>query len=137
MNERDKKVKEVERELDHRLLTYRHYHGDYRKIDIEFLKDQVGPGWSQLIEDIVDELYDLGWNGQVMQIKEKFGRLRFYIEVATPEMTDCILKYERLSSTVCEVCGGKGKLLADKSYGVPGGWYRARCKNHVNKAVGT
>jgi hypothetical protein len=45
---------------------------------------ECGNGWFQAIHDLVLDLIALGWNGEVVQIKEKFGYLRFYIEQPFP-----------------------------------------------------
>jgi len=83
-------------------------------------------GWNQLIYDLSAELKQMGFNGEVLQIKEKFGGLRYYIAHDDNELYDrmhrLINEYEKKSFTICEMCGSdKGKLL-NKNY-----WYRTRC----------
>ena len=64
----------------------------------------------------------------VVQVKEKFGTLRFYCSG-----TDAIYKYiqlaERLSSVTCEDCGKPGK--ANDS-----GWIRTQCDACRNREKG-
>lgn len=52
----------------------------------------------QLPDDIQDEVY-------AVQIKEKFGGLRFYISHSDPFLDGAIAMAERMSYTICESCG--------------------------------
>lgn len=58
-----------------------------------------------------------------VQVKEKFGSLRFYVYNATDEHHSLIAFAERLSARTCEVCGKPGKI--NKC-----GWLSCRCKEH-------
>lgn len=71
--------------------------------------DFIGEGWSELVENLIVELIDLGWDRQVAQVKEKFGELRFYIGVGTDEMFAAISRGERRSVRVCNRCGRRGR----------------------------
>lgn len=46
----------------------------------------------------------------VLQVKEKFGGLRFYTGPATDEIFKLIHEAEKKSYEICERCGKKGKL---------------------------
>lgn len=93
-------------------------------------------GWYQLLYDLFTELnnnvkqlqsetsYTVVYP-QMMQIKEKFGGLRFYVDSATDEQYKIISKYEHLSYHICEICGKKGKLRNVF------GWYITLCKSHL------
>jgi hypothetical protein len=89
----------------------------------EDIKAEIGPGWHPIIERLVNDLLKLGWNGKVLQVKEKFGGLRFYIE-----QTDDVL-HERIDIAKEEAyrtCGTCGKP------GVPsGGWIKTLCDEHA------
>lgn len=65
---------------------------------------------------------------KAVQVKEKFGRLRFYMNSKTKEMSELIMKAEDLSSATCEVCGNPGKER-------DGSWIRTLCdkckKNNI------
>ena len=52
----------------------------------------------QLPDDIKDEVY-------AVQIKEKFGGLRFYISHSDPFLDGAISMAEKMSYTICEHCG--------------------------------
>jgi len=83
----------------------------------------VGPGWTSLVENLIDDLLRVGWDGNVFQVKEKFGTLRFYIGKGSDEMFKLIDDAERDSKTTCEVCGVPGKLRID-------GWMKVLCDEH-------
>jgi hypothetical protein len=55
----------------------------------------------------------------VMQVKEKFGTLRFYCPT-TPQIAKFVRLAERLSGVTCEDCGKYGELETS-------GWWNVRC----------
>lgn len=61
-----------------------------------------------------------------VQVKEKFGGLRFYVNGANDKQYELIDFAESLSLTTCEVCGKKGKRNRS-------GWITTRCKEHRSK----
>lgn len=70
------------------------------------------------------------------QVKEKFGGLRFYVRNADNFVWGAITLAESLSVSICDVCGGPGKvgnqsLTFDEPHkeGVFG-YYATRCKQH-------
>jgi hypothetical protein len=86
------------------------------------IKLMVGPGWSNLIDEVFNRLEKFP-DSYISQIKEKWGRLRIYVygvDEATLEFIDWI---EERSGTICEVCGGPGELR-------DGGWIVCRCDKH-------
>jgi hypothetical protein len=80
-----------------------------KPVTLEDIKAQVGPGWGPLLEELVNDLLALGWDGTVWQVKEKFGGLRFYIGSASDEVWERIVKAEKKSFEICEHCGKPGK----------------------------
>lgn len=84
----------------------------------------VGEGWLHLIKDMVDELIALGWDKRLLQSKEKFGGLRFYLETYPEGATEVISKYSALFYETCEVCGSKGMLRK-------GSWLKTLCDEHA------
>lgn len=60
-----------------------------------------------------------------VQVKEKFGSLRFYIHGGNDEQYALISFAERMSERTCEVCGKPGKINKI-------GWLSCRCKEHRN-----
>ena len=87
---------------------------------------RCGDGWDNIIEELCekidcvakrDNLRDL----QFMQIKEKFGLLRVYMNgQSSDEIKGFILEAEKKSSNTCEDCGGGGIIRK-------GRWLRCNC----------
>lgn len=62
----------------------------------------------------------------VVQVKEKFGTLRFYIDRGTDEHYNYIRFAEAMSAVTCETCGAPGKIRGR-------GWYYTACDEHTNE----
>jgi hypothetical protein len=62
-----------------------------------------------------------------VQVKEKFGGLRFYVQAATKEHYNYISFAESMSYRTCEECGAPGKTYTD-------GWHRTMCDIHAAMA---
>ncbi len=89
----------------------------------KWVEGSVGPGWYPLIGKLIDELLCAGWDGQITQIKEKFGSLRAYIGYGSDEIYHIIDKYHALSVHTCEDCGKPGRNKTS-----PGGyWLHTLC----------
>ncbi len=95
----------------------------------DYAKLALGAGWHDLVDKLIDDLFEVGWDGMILQIKEKFGGLRFYIGCGTQEMFDLIEDAEDKSITICEECGRPGTLRN-------GGWLVTRCDDCNNKLQG-
>ena len=93
---------------------------------LEELQAMVGPGWSGVIERLVQDLEALGWDGTVYQVKEKFGGLRFYIGGATDAIFKRISEAEEESYRVCENCGKPGEPTTS-------GWIQTLCEECRSK----
>ena len=61
-----------------------------------------------------------------IQVKEKFGGLRFYLSRGTDEMFDLTNEAESASYKVCEGCGAPGTRRT-------GGWIRVLCDSCESK----
>lgn len=91
---------------------------------------ECGPGWRALVDPLIERCTQLG--GEVTQVKEKFGRLRFYYhlpevgslaqEVAQTAFGDEVDAAEHESAYVCEMCGRLGRLMKK------GGWLKTLCR---------
>jgi hypothetical protein len=88
---------------------------------------EVSPGWNLLIKNLIQDLINLGWDKEVIQVKEKFGGLRFYINEGTSEIHQRIVKAEIESMKICEITGNPGKLRTDIT------WYKTLCDEEYNK----
>lgn len=78
--------------------------------------NQVGQGWTKILESLIEDLFKLGWDGTILQIKEKFGGLRWYIGNSNEKVFERIAQAEKESYKTCEYCGKKGKLRTDRSW---------------------
>ncbi len=59
-----------------------------------------------------------------VQVKEKFGGLRFYVKGPTTQEQEGAIRFaELMSVNTCEVCGSRGKLRR-------GNWVRTLCNEH-------
>lgn len=83
----------------------------------------VGAGWKQLVETLTLDLFAMGWNGYILDIKEKFGGLRFYISEGSDAIYKRIGEAEEEARKTCEVCGIPGVLRS-------GGWLKTLCDYH-------
>jgi len=81
---------------------------DYLQFGIE-----TGDGWFDLIHNLCVSLKLINFGGNITQIKEKFGTLRFYVAGATDEQWKLIEQAEEQSEFICEQCGKEGKLIDD------------------------
>ena len=86
----------------------------------------VGEGWFPIIKSMIEELIEIGWDKRTTQVKEKFGGLRFYLESYPEGAADIVIKYEKMSYTLCETCGNPGKLRK-------GSWLFTLCDEHAKE----
>lgn len=77
---------------------------------------ECGDGWYWLIDELCAELSTYNLVPEIVQIKEKFGTLRFYVESATEEQDILIAFAENLSAVICENCGQMGATQTEKGY---------------------
>ena len=90
----------------------------------------VNEGWYNLIDKLCSDIQGVINKApkvkqiQVIQVKEKFGGLRFYISHGTKEIFDLIHKAEAESFEICEDCGEIGKNIKTER-----GWLRTLCKS--------
>lgn len=66
----------------------------------------------------------------IVQVKEKFGTLRVYVDNSNRRTSAAISFAVRLSSRTCETCGQPGKLDGE-------GWLRTLCEKHHQEAGNT
>ena len=87
---------------------------------------ETDSGWNAVIWHLTEaiEKENPGKDFEIVQVKEKFGGLRYYVSTAPERIFELIDEAERLSYETCEVCGEPGSL-DDKWH-----WYRTLCKKH-------
>jgi len=89
---------------------------------------ECGNGWFELIYDLSSKLEEIiaslpedqQEHYHVVQVKEKFGGLRFYLSAETDEMEDYISEAENMSYHICEECGEPGECNTE-------GWLITLC----------
>jgi hypothetical protein len=93
---------------------------------------ETDDGWFQIIHDLSARLeviiggLSAGERDEYYanQVKEKFGGLRFYMNMETEEMRRAIEEAEGRSVVTCEVCGRPGKPTGR-------GWVKTLCETHA------
>jgi len=98
-----------------------------------FIGMGVGPGWSDIIQDLHKALAGEHPDYVIHQVKEKFGTLRFYTGGLNDWGWGAIREAEDASAVTCEECGRPGKLR-------DGSWIRTLCGydsfvDSVNKEI--
>lgn len=91
---------------------------------------ECGDGWFGLIYKICDYInkFDKDIECQAVQIKEKFGGLRFYVAKAPTAVYNFIDMFERFSFYVCEECGTTINVTTDGK-----SWVKTLCDKCRNK----
>ena len=100
--------------------------------------DEMPNGWrdafgEQMCQEIKDDLVRSGllYRYRVMQIKEKYGQLRWYDAVSTQKIaSEIIPKYEKLSKHTCIRCGSPAIVRVDRIYP-----YCYECAAHVMQQI--
>jgi len=86
----------------------------------------VGPGWERLINKLYEKLPK---GGQVSDVKEKYGTLRFYVFNCDENYLDFISSVEDESAHICEQCGKSGNVAPVF------GWYLCLCEECRQKRI--
>lgn len=102
---------------------------------------ECGDGWSDLLDNLMQKIQYVSDKSGVqliaLQIKEKFGTLRFYYTIETENKEDAkivsnifddmIYCAEKSSAHICETTG-KGGTLCSRV-----GWMKTLCKDEADK----
>lgn len=105
------------------------------KKDLEFWTNHLGKTvWGTRVgtqEDIdrAQKKFDETPCPVAVQVKEKFGTLRFYVDGATDVQYNYIEFAELMSSRTCEKCGQPGETY-------PIGWHQTLCEKHADENYG-
>lgn len=83
------------------------------------------PGWSNLVNQLHDELITKYPDYKIYNIKDKFGGIRISVGGIEDEGQDVVMKYENLSCKICETCGAPATRRTIKN------WIFVRCDDHV------
>jgi hypothetical protein len=95
-----------------------------------------GDGWFELLWRLCERLEPVvaaaeresGHTFEVLQVKEKFGGLRFYTNFSDDAIFALIETAELESAQTCEVCGKPGARQSK-------GWITTRCDEHAGDAI--
>lgn len=97
---------------------------------LEYIQE-FGDGWLDLVNDTLHSIVTLDPHYEVLQIKQKYGELRWYgessYEYGTPKamvIGSLVNDAEQRSKTICEQCGLPGKLQSKNR------WYFTACDKH-------
>tara|TARA_B100000614_G_scaffold257911_1_gene279073 strand:+ start:1708 stop:2127 length:420 start_codon:yes stop_codon:yes gene_type:complete len=79
---------------------------------------ECGDGWFDLVDTLCTQLTKLKPADQdgeplpltALQVKEKYGTLRFYLGACSDEALALVDFAEAMSARVCEACGNKGRI---------------------------
>lgn len=89
---------------------------------------ECGDGWYNIIDELSSKLEPMGV--VALQVKEKFGGLRFYVGNVTDEhkteVFNIISEAESKSFSTCETCGESGKARRS-------GWIKTLCDKCANE----
>lgn len=93
-----------------------------------------GDGWYQILDSLCGQIQNhLDWINRkeeivkqvvAVQVKEKFGGLRFYYEGGDDTIRGMVRMAESWAAVTCEQCGNPGQMRT-------GGWIRTLCDEHA------
>lgn len=107
--------------------------------DIQPIKDRmtgykgldIGPGWLPLVVRLNEQMAKVDPDYRVMQVKEKFGALRYYYfgsdDLLHERLSRLVDDAEKKSVTICERCGKEGKLRMAHH------WWFTMCDEHAEE----
>jgi len=82
-----------------------------------------GDGWFDILDRLSARISELDPDCEALQVKEKFGTLRFYHTSGVPAVEKAVDDAEAESAATCEECGKPGQLRGK-------GWLVTRCDEH-------
>jgi len=101
---------------------------------------ECSDGWYQILDSLCGQIqHYIDWNNEnfakgykqykqvpqvvAVQVKEKFGGLRFYYEGGDERIFGMVSMAESWAANTCEVCGAPGTMRH-------GGWIKTLCDTH-------
>ena len=97
----------------------------------QFWGFECGDGWFDLLDYLCGALLTYTYGDEeiyVDQVKEKFGRLRFYLSKEDDVMHGMVSMAEYMSGQICETCGERGKTRG-------GSWFVTLCDKHHEERI--
>lgn len=89
---------------------------------------EVDDGWFELVRECLERLSAIPEEIEIIQIKEKFGSLRVYLD-GPSEAHQLSEEFSDRSAFVCESCGTPGETRNVH------GWYSTLCEPHFRQLV--
>lgn len=103
----------------------------------DILSGEIGKGWWPIVKSLHEEIYKLDPDYQLVQVKEKFGGLRYYIRTSDGMHPDdyqriryLVNNAETISLRTCEDCGAQGEQRYISQY-----WIKTLCESCHEKKV--
>ena len=103
---------------------------------------ECGDGWHQIIDSLCSQIqHHINWKQEqkekysrgegcrqvvAMQVKEKFGGLRFYYNGGDEKIDGMVRMAESWAANTCETCGKPGRLRGR-------GWLYTACDEHTKE----
>ena len=87
---------------------------------------ECGDGWYDILDHLCGAITEYTYNSDevyVDQVKEKFGKLRFYLSREDDVMHGMVSMAEYMSGQICETCGERGETRG-------GSWMVTLCDLH-------
>ena len=100
---------------------YLGYHNS--EADFDEVMKHVPQGWRTVLQKGFERMFASGWDGKIVQIKEKFGTLRLYQHGYDDTLDEIINDMEEQTAKVCSVCGNPSTCVTK-------GWILHRCDEH-------
>ena len=97
----------------------------------QFWGFECGDGWYDLLDYLCGSLVTYTYSDEeiyVDQVKEKFGRLRFYLSREDDVMHGMVSMAEHMSGRICETCGNRGETRG-------GSWMVTLCDKHHEERI--
>lgn len=93
---------------------------------------ECGDGWAEILVELCEKIQarlkdlpkEVAEDLVALQVKEKYGTLRFYLSSHDDVIESFIKEAEEKSAHTCETCGKTGKLRGKF-------WYYAACDEHT------
>jgi hypothetical protein len=82
-------------------------------------EDPEGQIGQQLLQEYIPQVV-------VIQVKEKYGTLRFYYDGGDEEIGGMVTMAEAMSVVTCETCGNTGKIRGRR-------WFYTACDKHTRE----
>ena len=92
----------------------------------QFFGFECGDGWYDILDNLCGAIKEHTYDGDdlyVDQVKEKFGRLRFYLSREDDVIHGMVTLAEYMSGHTCEMCGERGTMSTK-------GWMVTLCDEH-------